>query len=263
VPGPIIVSLNSSEPAHRREQRRRLRLLCPWLPLHLLLLLAQRRTPTAIADGRLCSRSSVYEVAHAGRRGGRPGQAEEPASAWACRPSIRRSLLALLAKPPSAYGWCRTRWSCATLAWSLPARRGVRVSAEAVRRWLHREGWRWKRAQLVAQDNDPQRASKRAAIRWALETLGSRQALLFVDELDMQWLPKVGYQWMPRGTPSRSAHARPKREEVSGRRLGCPHRCDSFLFRRAQNQCPVPAVAQPTPSPLSGSTLGAHRCGSR
>jgi putative transposase len=179
---------------------RRLRLLCPLLRLHILLLLAQRRTPTEIADWLLCSRSSVYEVAHAWRRGGRPGQAEEPASASAFMPSIRRSLLALLAKPPAAYGWYRTRWSCATLALSLEARRGVRVSAETVRRWLHHGGWRWKRAKLVAKDNDPQRAAKLATIRLAIETLGPRQALLFVDELDIQLLPKVGYQWMPRGT---------------------------------------------------------------
>jgi transposase len=203
VPSAIIVNLNSSEQAHLREQRRRLRLLCPWLRLHILLLLAPDRTPTEIADGLLCSRSSVYEVARAGRRGGRPGRSEGPgvtAPVLTLIPSIRRSLLALLAKPPAAYGWCRTRWSCATLALSLEARRGLCVSAETVRRWLHALGWRWKRTKLGAKDNDPQRASKLAAIRLALETLGPRQALLFVDELDIQLLPKTGYQGMPQGT---------------------------------------------------------------
>ena len=34
-------------------------------------------------------------------------------------PTLRRSLLALLKAPPRAYGWCRTRWSCATLALTL------------------------------------------------------------------------------------------------------------------------------------------------
>jgi transposase len=33
-----------------------------------------------------------------------------------------------------------------------------------------------------------------------VETLRPRQALLFVDELDIQLLPKTGYQWMPKGT---------------------------------------------------------------
>jgi putative transposase len=115
-------------------------------------------------------------------------------------PSLRRSLLALLTKSPTAEGWCRTRWSCATLALSLEARRGLHVSAETIRRWLHRLGWRWKRTKLAAKDNDPQRAPKLAHIRWIWETLQPRQALLFADELDIQLLPKSGYQWMPKGT---------------------------------------------------------------
>jgi transposase len=114
-------------------------------------------------------------------------------------PSLCRSLLALLRKPPAAYGWCRTRWSCATLALSLEAKRGLRVSAETVRRWLHSLGWRWKRTKLGTKDNDPERAAKLARIRWLAETLRPRQALLFADELDIALLPKSGYQWMPKG----------------------------------------------------------------
>jgi putative transposase len=113
--------------------------------------------------------------------------------------SLRRSLLALLEKSPAAYGWCRTRWSCATLAMSLEARRGWHVSAETVRRWLHHLDWRWKRAKLVAPDQDPQRAGKLAQIRMVWETLLPRPALLFADELDIHLLPKSGYQWMPKG----------------------------------------------------------------
>jgi putative transposase len=204
VPSQIVVRLSSTEQACLREQMRRLRLLCPLLRLHILLLLAQQRSPTEIADWLLCSRSSVYEVAAYWRQGGRPFTAEQTEEAepsfGLLTPSLRRSLLALLAKPPAAYGWCRTRWSCATLALSLEARRGWRVSAETVRRWLHALGWRWKRAKLVAKDNDPERAAKLARIRWAVETLRPRQALLFADELDIHLLPKSGYQWMPKGT---------------------------------------------------------------
>jgi putative transposase len=201
VPSAIIVSLNSFEPARLREQRRRLRLLCPWLRLHILLLLAQERTPTEIADGLLCSRSSAYEVARAGRRGGRPGRTEETTPALALMPSLRRSLLALFAKPPATYGWCRPRGSGATLALSREARRGLGVSAETVRRWWQRLGWRWRRAKLAAKDNAPQRAAKLAAILFAVETLRPRQALLFIDELDIALWPQTGYPWMPKGTP--------------------------------------------------------------
>jgi putative transposase len=180
---------------------RRLRLLCPLLRLHILLLLAQRRSPTDIADWLLCSRSSVYEVAACWRQGWQPGETtEETGLPLALAPSLRRSLLALLQKSPAVEGWCRTRWSCAALALSLEARRGLRVSAETVRRWLHGLGWRWKRTKLAAKDNDAERVVKLARIRLIAETLRPRTALLFADELDIALLPKSGYQWMPKGT---------------------------------------------------------------
>src|SRR4051794_2633729 len=180
---------------------RHLRLLCPLLRLHILLLLAQRRSPTDIADWLLCSRSSVYEVAVCWRQGWQPWETtEETALPLALAPSLRRSLLALLRKSPAVEGWCRTRWSGAALALSLEARRGLRVSAETIRRWWHALGWRWKRAKLTAKDNDGERAAKRARIRLAVEAWRPRQALLFADELDIALLPKSGYQWMPKGT---------------------------------------------------------------
>jgi transposase len=203
VPSSIVVNLNACEQMHIRKQMRRLRLLCPLLRLHILLLLAQQRSPTEIADWLLCSRSSVYEVAACWRQGWRPGQSketEQAPSTLGFAPSLRRSLLALLAKAPAAEGWCRTRWSCASLALSCEARRGLAVSAETVRRWLHQWGWRWKRTKLAAPDNDPERAPKLARIRLIWESLRSREALLFADELDIALLPKSGYQWMPQGT---------------------------------------------------------------
>src|SRR5712692_2790882 len=93
----------------------------------------------------------------------------------------------------------RTRWSCATLAAQLCLQRGIAVSSSTMRRWLHALGWGWKRAQLVARDDDPQRGAKLARIRYVLETLGKRAVVLFADELDIHLLPKVGYQWMLKG----------------------------------------------------------------
>ena len=92
-----------------------------------------------------------------------------------------------------------TRWSCATIALELQARRGITVSAETVRRWLHALDWEWKRAKLVAKDDDPQRVEKLARIRLAVEQVRTGVALFFADELDISLLPKVGYQWMPKG----------------------------------------------------------------
>jgi DDE superfamily endonuclease/Winged helix-turn helix len=115
-------------------------------------------------------------------------------------PTLRRALPALLKAPPRVYGWCRTRWSCATLALTWQATRGVTVSAETMRRWLHEIGWVWKRAKLRAKDDDPQRVERLARIRVLYEQLRLWEALVFADELDIHWLPKVGDAWMPQGT---------------------------------------------------------------
>ena len=176
------------------------------LALHVLLLCAAGRTPTEIAACLFCSRSSVYRIVGAYRRHSlgiefaNDGVLQPPLRTATLSPSLKRSLLALLKAAPDAFGWCRTRWSCASLAAQLKVNRGLEVSAETLRRYLHELGWVWKRAKLIAKDDDPQRIEKLARIRWLFEHLGPKQLLLFADELDIHLLAKVGYQWMEKGT---------------------------------------------------------------
>ena len=114
------------------------------LALHVLLLCAAGRTPTEIATFLFCSRSSVYRIVNAYRAQRLDELFDTPPAkpAW-LSPSLRRSLVALLTKVPSVYGWCRTRWSCATLATQLTLQRGIVVSASTLRRWLNTIGWVW------------------------------------------------------------------------------------------------------------------------
>jgi putative transposase len=176
------------------------------LALHVVLLCAAGRSPTEIAVVLFCSRSSVYRTVRAYRAGplaweyDAQGRLRPSVRTTVLLPTLRRSLLALLKAPPRAYDWCRTRWSCATLAMTLQTKRGITVSAETMRRWLHEIGWVWKRAKLVAKDADPQRVARLSRIRWAFEQLKLDEAMVFADELDIHLLPKVGCAWMPRGT---------------------------------------------------------------
>jgi transposase len=199
VPNQIVIEIAPEEQARFLAELRRAR-RGRWLALHILLLLALHRSPSEIASVLLCARSTVYAVARNWQRGRSGPESNRTIGPPSLTPSLRRSLLALLKKTPAAYGWCRTRWSCATLALQLQAQRSMHVSAETVRRGLHALDWVWKRAKLVAQDSDPERAAKLARIRRVFEHLGRREALLFSDELDLHLLPKVGAQWMPRGT---------------------------------------------------------------
>lgn len=81
----------------------------------------------------------------------------------------------------------------------MQVQRGVAVSAATLRRWLHQLGWVWKRVKLVARDDDPERIVKLARVRFYAENRTRRAVLVFADESDIHLLPKVGYQWMPKG----------------------------------------------------------------
>jgi putative transposase len=176
------------------------------LALHILLLCAAGCKPTTIAAVLFCSRSSVYRTVRAYQEGilglehDDKGQLVPPVRTTVLVPTLRRSMLALLKASPRAYGWCRTRWSCATLALTLEAKRGITVSAETMRRWLHEIGWVWKRAKLIAKDDDPHRIERLARIRFHHEHLQAHERMVFADELDIHLLPKVGAAWMPQGT---------------------------------------------------------------
>jgi transposase len=190
VPTTTIVDISIAEQARMVAELRRAR-YGYLLALHLLLLCAAGRTPSEIAAVLFCSRSSVYRIVKAYRAGTLTFDVPTAQDASRARvrvltPTLQRSLLAILGTVPWACGWCRTRWSCAT-------------SAETIRRWLHELGWVWKRAKLAAKDDDPRRVEKLARIRHTIEQLPARAALFFADELDISLLPKVGYQWTPKG----------------------------------------------------------------
>jgi putative transposase len=231
VPGSTIIDIPDDEQEQMLFELRRAR-YAYLLALHILLLCAAGYSPTDIERVLFCSRSSVYRVVKSYRAGKLFGLADAHALARhpsSFTPSLRRSLLALLSKAPAVYGWCRTRWSCATLAAQMQAQRGVQVSAVTIRRWLHSLGWVWKRAKLVARDDDPERVSKLAHIRFCFENLAHQAALVFADELDIHLLPKVGYQWMPKGevvevvTPGQNQkrYLATALDSVTGRVISC------------------------------------------
>src|SRR2546422_4824426 len=104
------------------------------LAFHILLLCAAGRNPTEIAAFLFCSRSSVYRIVRAYRAGSlgigvdQEGRLSIAVQTSVLMPWLTRSLGAILKGAPRAYGWCRTRWSCAALAATLKAKHGIEVS---------------------------------------------------------------------------------------------------------------------------------------
>jgi transposase len=229
------------------------------LAFHILLLCAAGRNPTEIAAFLFCSRSSVYRIVCAYRTGSlgirvnQEGQLSIAVQTSVLMPWLTRSLGAILKGAPRAYDWCRTRWSCATLAATLQGKYGIEVSAETVRRWLHEIGWVWERAKLVAKDDDAHRIERLARIRFHHENVQAHEVRVFADELDIHLLPKVGAAWMPQGTQAKVAT--PGKNEkhylagalhlATGKLLYClgPHKNNKqHLQSTRQNALPVKLI---------------------
>ena len=168
------------------------------LAIHILLLCDAGKNPTEIADFLFCSRSSVYRSVRAYRSGELDWRRVDPSSPRLSR--WQRKLRSLIKLSPRVFGWCRVRWSCAALALTLAVLAQIKVSRETVRLELKAAGYVWKRAKLKGRDDDPERARRLARIRLLFEKQRPDELILFADELDIDLLPKVGYQWMLKGT---------------------------------------------------------------
>ena len=121
MPSTTLLEIPPAEQVQMRAVLRRMR-YGYLLAFHILLLCAAGRTPTEMAAFLFCSRSSVYRIVRAYRVGSLgirvdpDGQLSIAVRLTALMPWLMRSLGTLLKAAPRAYGWCRTRWSCATLA---------------------------------------------------------------------------------------------------------------------------------------------------
>jgi hypothetical protein len=86
------------------------------------------------------SRSSVYRAVWAyrektwGLEHDDEGRLAPPVRTTVLCPPLRRTWGGLLKATSQAYGWCRTRWRCATLALTLQTKRGIAVAADPIER---------------------------------------------------------------------------------------------------------------------------------
>lgn len=105
----------------------------------------------------------------------------------------------LLKGTPQDFGFFRSRWSCAVLAVLLWEQEGLRLSAETVRRGLHRQGFVWRRPRPVVGPRDPQYNAKLRRIKQLIAQLPADETVVFQDEVDVHLNPKIGSCWMMRG----------------------------------------------------------------
>jgi transposase len=170
------------------------------LRAHIVLLLADGHAWSVICAVLFCSTATVARWKDRFEGGG--------LEALAGHARGRRSLLARWAVvlvtwvgtlTPRDFGYCRSRWCCATLAVVLWDVHHVKLSDETVRRLLHAQGRVWRRPRPVPGRSDPSRAWKLRKVRELLRDLPPDEAAVFQDEVDLNLNPDIGCMWMERG----------------------------------------------------------------
>ena len=174
------------------------------LRAHIVLLLAEAQPWSLITAVLFCSTATIARWKDRFETGGIEALLEERRG--------RRAVFALwigvlvtwvTTRVPRDFGYCRSRWCCATLALVLWNEHHVKLSVETVRRYLHKEELVWRRPRPVLDKLDPGRPCKLRKIRELLRDLPADEVAVFQDEVDVNLNPDIGSMWMRRGRQAR------------------------------------------------------------
>ncbi len=170
----------------------------------IVLLTAKGRRRAAVAEGVGCSVSWVNRVVARFRDAGVPGlfdrredNGEPKLDEW-----FLSTLYDVVDGSPRDHGYPRPTWTRELLAKVLHRLTGVRVHPATMSRALQQIRARLARPRPTVGCPWPKRRRKRrlAEIGQTLEALGPGEVAVWLDEVDVHLNPKIGLDWMNRGT---------------------------------------------------------------
>jgi len=166
--------------------------------------LVQGNSPAALVRAGIGSSSRVYEVMHRFIAQGLLGLADrrEDNGDPKVTEEYEAELLTIVPHSPRKYGYRRPTWTQELLILVLHKRTGIRLSVTTMSRLLKRlrirlgrpkpiVGCPWKKARKMR---------RLRAIRQLIRTVPHDEVVLYVDEVDIHLNPKIGPDWMLRGT---------------------------------------------------------------
>lgn len=161
------------------------------------------RSAQEIAELLGCARSQVYRVVERFLEGGRAalldrrrGNGRRLADA-----SFDAAVRELLDGSPQDFGYSRPTWTRELLIRVAEQQTGVRVSLSVMSRVLHRIGARRGRPKPIVRCRLSKRQKRRrlSRIRRLIEQLPPDEVVVYEDEVDIHFNPKIGLDWMARG----------------------------------------------------------------
>jgi len=168
---------------------------------HAVLLLYQGLSVSEVAR-RLCAarsaiqgwRSRFEQYAEAGLVAEKAGR-----KPYTVNEEVGARLISLIDEEPSDYGYLPSRWTSEMLAEQVAYEFGIEIHASTVRRLLPKLGIRWNRARPTLCIPDPTKTTKMKAITRALNKASEQTPVFYVDEVDIDFNPKLGNCWMKKG----------------------------------------------------------------
>ena len=170
----------------------------------IVLALAAGRSPTLIAQSGLTSRSQVYRVAQRFCAQGLAGLADRREDngdgkvTW----EYEQALQEIIPGSPRDYGYRRPTWTQELLILVLHKQTAIRISRTTISRLLRRLGIRLGRPKPIVGCpwNKGRKTRRLNEIRRMLDGLPQGEVAVYLDEVDIHLNPKIGPDWMLRGT---------------------------------------------------------------
>ena len=170
----------------------------------IVLALVRGNRPAAVIGSGMAASSQVYEVMHRfidDELVGLADRREDNGEAKVTE-EYEAELFAIVPGSPRKHGYRRPTWTQELLILVLHKRTGIRVSCTTMSHLLKRLRIRLGRPKpIVGCPWKKRRRMKRLReIRQLIETLPEDEVILYVDEVDIHLNPKIGPDWMLRGT---------------------------------------------------------------
>ena len=170
----------------------------------IILALVRGNAPVDLIRSRMAASSLVYQVMHRFIEQGLLGLADrrEDNGDPKVTEEYEAEMLAVVPSSPRKHGYRRPTWTQELLILVLRKRTGIRISRTTMSRVLKRLKIRLGRPKpIVGCPWKKRRRIKRLReIRRLIASVPKDEEILYVDEVDIHLNPKIGPDWMLRGT---------------------------------------------------------------
>ncbi|RAW85913.1 hypothetical protein CKY01_18515 [Photorhabdus laumondii subsp. clarkei] len=112
-------------------------------------------------------------------------------------------LIYLLKHSPQQFGYTRSRWNLSFFIFKIKGLFNIQPSISTLYRFFRKNSIVWRQAAPTLNIPDPEYDEKMARITEALEHVSEKHPVVYEDEVDIHFNPKIGADWYVKGQQKR------------------------------------------------------------